>query len=54
MWCLGEYGEQIDDAPYILEDMIDEYADEDSSLVSHIFIITVEITPMSSRFDWSF
>mmetsp|Transcript_17792 Transcript_17792/g.43541 ORF Transcript_17792/g.43541 Transcript_17792/m.43541 type:complete len:791 (+) Transcript_17792:1027-3399(+) len=33
VWLIGEYGETIDDAPYILETLIDAYADEASSQV---------------------
>mmetsp|Transcript_4046 Transcript_4046/g.7442 ORF Transcript_4046/g.7442 Transcript_4046/m.7442 type:complete len:796 (-) Transcript_4046:152-2539(-) len=33
VWLIGEYGETIDDAPYILETLIDAYEDEASSAV---------------------
>mmetsp|Transcript_36838 Transcript_36838/g.59748 ORF Transcript_36838/g.59748 Transcript_36838/m.59748 type:complete len:705 (+) Transcript_36838:89-2203(+) len=33
VWLIGEYGETIDDAPYILETLIDNYNDEQSSTV---------------------
>ena len=33
VWMLGEYGDTIDDAPYILEPLIDGYADEPSGEV---------------------
>ena len=34
IWLMGEYGETIDDAPYILETLIDNYEEEQSSHVA--------------------
>ena len=33
IWMIGEYGETIDDAPYILENFINGYEEEESALV---------------------
>ena len=33
IWMIGEYGETIDDAPYILENYINGYEEEESALV---------------------
>lgn len=33
LWMLGQYGEQIAEAPYLLEPMVDEFADEPSAAV---------------------
>eukprot|EP00697_Spironema_sp_BW2_P005957 gnl/Spiro4/18304_TR9789_c0_g1_i2.p1 gnl/Spiro4/18304_TR9789_c0_g1~~gnl/Spiro4/18304_TR9789_c0_g1_i2.p1 ORF type:complete len:804 (+),score=273.56 gnl/Spiro4/18304_TR9789_c0_g1_i2:34-2412(+) len=33
IWMLGEYGQAIDDAPYILEPLIDNFSEESSSMV---------------------
>ena len=33
LWMLAEYGEKIPEAPYLLEPMIDEFAEEESPLV---------------------
>ena len=33
LWMLGEYGEQIDESPYVLEPIIDAWGDETSAAV---------------------
>uniref|UniRef100_A0A6U3AKM9 Beta-adaptin appendage C-terminal subdomain domain-containing protein n=2 Tax=Lotharella globosa TaxID=91324 RepID=A0A6U3AKM9_9EUKA len=44
IWLMGEYGDTIDDAPYILEQLIDNYQDEESSLVrSELLTATMKL-----------
>jgi AP-4 complex subunit beta-1 len=38
IWMLGEFGEQIDDAPYILEALVQSYKEEQSVKVSHALL----------------
>ncbi len=41
IWILGEYGENIPDTPYLLEPMVDNFEDEQSSLVQLELITAV-------------
>jgi len=42
LWMLGEYGEQIDESPYVLEPIIDAWGDETSAAV-HLEILTTTV-----------
>jgi len=43
VWMLGEYGDQLDDAPYLLENFVDSYAEEDSTVRIQLISAAVKL-----------
>ena len=43
LWMIGEYGEEIMEAPYMVEPLIDAYDEESSAVVKVSFSIEINI-----------
>lgn len=43
VWVLGQFGEQIPEAPYILEKVIEDEADESSDLQSFLVVAVTRL-----------
>ena len=48
LWMLGEYGQKIPESPYLIEPMIDGFAEEQSQATSCTRTLTPTLRPTST------